>query len=53
MAGSAALAGLKSVAEMGKAKRQAPLPENDSVPIDRVVTLRAGLRPGQVREFQA
>jgi hypothetical protein len=53
VAGSAALAGLKSVAEMGKAKRQAPLPENDSVPIDRVVTLRAGLRPGQVREFQA
>jgi hypothetical protein len=50
--GSDTLAGLKSVAQMGKEKRQAPLPENDSVQVDRVVTLRAGLRPGQVREFR-
>ena len=52
VAGSDTLAGLKSVAQMGKAKRQAPLPENPSVHVEKAVKLRTGLRPGQVREFQ-
>jgi hypothetical protein len=50
--GSETLAGLKSVVQMGKEKRQAPLPENQSVHVDRIVTMRAGLQPGQVREFR-
>ncbi len=49
--GSGLLAGLKSVVQMGKAKRQSPLSENDSVQVQRVITLRAGLQPGQIREF--
>jgi hypothetical protein len=50
--GSETLAGLKSVVQMGKEKREEPLPENQSVRVDRVVTLRAGLQTGQVREFR-
>lgn len=48
--GSKILAGLKSVLHLGKEKGDAPLPENESVTVDRVVELRKGLRPGQVRE---
>lgn len=44
------LAGLQSVAEIGKAKGDAQLPENESVTPERVIELRRGLKPGQVRE---
>lgn len=47
-AGSEALAGLKSVAEMGAAKGDVPVTDNDSIDVTRVVTLHA--YPGQVRE---
>jgi len=48
--GSSQLAGLKSVKQMGQKKRAKPLPENESVAITKIVKLRAGLRPNQVRE---
>jgi len=47
---SAVLRKLKSVLQMGREKGDVPLPENESVDPARVVALRAGLRPGQVRE---
>ncbi|NLF19618.1 MAG: hypothetical protein GX595_20500, partial [Lentisphaerae bacterium] len=43
--GSGLLAGLKSVVQMGKARRESPLPENQSVNVGRVIALRTGLRP--------
>ena len=48
--GSSILEKLKSVTQMGKAKGDVPLPENDSIPVDKVVQLRSGLKEGQVRE---
>jgi len=48
--GSSILAIVKSVLQKGREKRQHPLPENASVSDPRVVQLRAGLRPNQVRE---
>ena len=49
VAAQKALAGLKSVAELGKAKGDVPLPENASVEVERVV--RYGDRRGEeVRE---
>lgn len=48
--GSKLLQGLKSVATLGKEKSDVPLPENESIDVDHVVTIREGLRPGQVRE---
>jgi hypothetical protein len=48
--GAPALAGLKSVAEMGAAKGDVPLPENESVTPERVVELRRKLQPNEVRE---
>jgi len=42
---------MKSVAALGKEKKDVPLPENEPVTPDRVVTLRRGLRQVQVREF--
>lgn len=48
--GSDVLAELESVAVMGKKKGDSPLPENEPVTPGRVVRLRAGLKPGQVRE---
>ena len=42
--------GVKSVAEMGKAKGDVPLPENEPVDPANVVKLRAGLREDEVRE---
>ncbi|MGD2068447.1 MAG: hypothetical protein PVI57_07155 [Gemmatimonadota bacterium] len=48
--GSDVLARLRSVAERGRDRGEVPLPENASVQVDRVVTLRKGLREGQVRE---
>jgi hypothetical protein len=41
---------LKSVVEIGAAKGDVPLPENDSVDPKHVIQLRAKLKPGQVRE---
>jgi hypothetical protein len=48
--GSKELAGLKSVAEMGKEKGDVPLPENESVTPEPVVTLRRNLTKDEVRE---
>lgn len=48
--GSEILARLKSVIALGKEKGDAPLPENEPVDPKRIVRLRKGLRPGQVRE---
>lgn len=42
--------GVKSVSELGKAKGDVPLPENESVDPVNVVKLRAGLRKDEVRE---
>ena len=48
--GADALAGLDSVATLGKKKGDNPLPENTSVTPEHIVELRAGLKAGQVRE---
>jgi hypothetical protein len=50
--GSDKLAGMKSVAELGKEKGDVPLPENESVDPHNIVQLRNGLKPGQVREWK-
>ena len=41
---------IRSVMQIGKAKGDVPLPENQSVSPDNIVKLRAGLRPNEVRE---
>ncbi len=48
--GSKTLATLKSVKQKGEEKRRQPLPENDSVSVTNIVSLRAGLLSDQVRE---
>lgn len=48
--GSDALAKVKSVAALGKVKGDVPLPENESVQVEKVIQLRKGLKKGQVRE---
>jgi hypothetical protein len=48
--GAPVLKDLKSVAEVGKQKRQQPLPENEPVTPELIIKLRAGLKKGQVRE---
>jgi hypothetical protein len=48
--GATALAGLKSVAEMGEMKSDVPLPENESVTPEKVIELRRSLQKDQVRE---
>ena len=50
VSGSQKLAGLKSVATLGKEKGDVPLPENQSVSPENIVKLRKGLKKGQVRE---
>jgi hypothetical protein len=50
LSGSARLAGLKTVKEMAEAKRANPLPDNEPVDVSHIVSLRAGLKPNQVRE---
>ena len=50
--GAAPLAGMKSVAQLGKEKGDVPLPENQSVSPENIITLRADLKPGQVREWE-
>ena len=51
LAGSPELAGLKSVATMGREKHDTPLPENESVTPEHIRTLRRGMAEHQVREF--
>jgi hypothetical protein len=41
---------LKSIAELGKAKGDQPLPENQPVDPTNIIELRQGLKKGQVRE---
>jgi hypothetical protein len=48
--GSNKLSSLKSVTQKGKEKGDKPLPENESVVVDKVIGLRKDLKPGQVRE---
>jgi len=48
--GTAVLEALKSVAEMGAEKGDVPLPENESVEVDRVRHVGQKKRPSQVRE---
>jgi hypothetical protein len=50
LAGPGLLQRLKSVVQLGKEKGDVPLPENESTPADKVITLRKGMQPGQVRE---
>ncbi len=52
ISGSKTLAKLKSVAQLGKKKRQAPLPENESVTPETIVALRKTMIRGQVREYR-
>ena len=48
--GSGILRRLRSVVQLGKDKREAAVPENDPIAIDRVVQLRRGLERSEVRE---
>jgi hypothetical protein len=48
--GSTTLKVLKSVATIGRQKKQVPLPENDPVEGEKVISLRKGLAENQVRE---
>jgi len=48
--GSKDLAGLESVADLGKKKGDVPLPENETTTAEKVITLRKGLTRSQVRE---
>jgi hypothetical protein len=48
--GSGILKGLKSVVQMGKDKKDKPLPENESVSPKKIVELRKGLKKSEVRE---
>ena len=50
--GSGVLAGMKSVATMGKKKKQKPLPENESIHPTKTVVLHPHKKPGQIREFE-
>jgi hypothetical protein len=50
LAGAPALAGLKSVAELGAEKGDVPLPENESVTPEKVIKLRRNLKKDEVRE---
>lgn len=52
LSGSGVLAGMKSVATLGKKKKDVPLPENASVTPGNVVVLRKGMKKGQVREWR-
>ena len=48
--GTEVLAALKSVAELGMEKGDVPLPENESVEVDRVRNVGPKKRPNRVRE---
>ena len=47
---SGVLKRLKSVVQLGKKKGDVPLPENESTPTDKIITIRKGLARDQVRE---
>jgi hypothetical protein len=49
--GSKELAGMKSVATLGKKKKEVPLPENQSITSMPVIPLGPGLKKKKVREF--
>ncbi len=51
LAGSQTLKKLKSVAKTAAIKKDHPLPGNESVEVQHIRQLRAGLKPGQVREY--
>ena len=48
--GAEILKGLKSVATIGKEKGHVPLPENEPVTPEHIVTLRKDLQKNQIRE---
>jgi hypothetical protein len=48
--GSGKLKKVKTVAEVGKQKKENPLPENESVDPQHIVSLKKGLEKNQVRE---
>jgi hypothetical protein len=48
--GTQTLQPLKSVVGLAKEKRDAHLLENESMEVEKVIELREGLKPGQVRE---
>jgi hypothetical protein len=48
--GSLILRGIKSVFQVGRQRGETPLPENEPVTSEKVVTLRKGLGKNQVRE---
>jgi hypothetical protein len=48
--GPSVLRGLKSIVQIGTSKGDVPLPENESTAADKVIHLRRGMQPGQVRE---
>jgi hypothetical protein len=50
MAGFGSLQRLKSVVDMGTAKRQPPIPVDDPIAVDRIIQLRRGLKRSEVRE---
>lgn len=50
LAGAESLSGLKSVTQMGAAKGDAPLPENETVTPANIVQIRARMSKDQVRE---
>jgi hypothetical protein len=49
--GSGRLAGVKSVAQLGKEKNGQPLPENSSISPDLIVQYGNTRRPAEIREF--
>ena len=49
--GSERLAGVKSVAQLGKEKNSQPLPENSSIAPELIVQYGNTRRPGEIREF--
>ena len=50
LSGSAKLKSLKSVAELGLIKGDVPLPENESLMVNKIMKIRSGLKKNQVRE---
>ena len=48
--GAGILSLLKSVAQLGHAKGQQPLPENDPIQVEHIVQLRRGLKRSEVRD---
>ena len=49
--GSKRLAGVKSVAQLGKEKKSQPLPDNSSITPKTIIQYGNTRRPGDIREF--